>query len=174
MALMNMVSSNINQWTVLAAMIPTVYSVSAGQLMAVPLDGMHRHEVLLTILQSLLGLVILLNMRCSAAEALMVFATWFAQFVVPSIREEIMYVYGLLILAVCMWRPSGRSMTRVWQAMRGSTGFCQVLRGSTGFGVPQGSGFHRVRGSTGFGVLQGSLLANAARRRLRLRAHYVR
>jgi cation:H+ antiporter len=110
MALMNMVSSNINQWTVLAAMIPTVYSLSVGQLMAVPLDGMHRHEVLLTILQSLLGLVLLLNMRYSAAEALMIFVTWFIQFVVPQIRVEIMYVYGLLILG----------------------GFVQVLRGRRG------------------------------------------
>jgi Ca2+/Na+ antiporter len=30
MALMNMVSSNINQWTVLAAMIPIVYSAGVG------------------------------------------------------------------------------------------------------------------------------------------------
>ena len=29
MALMNMVSSNINQWTLLAAMLPIVYSISA-------------------------------------------------------------------------------------------------------------------------------------------------
>jgi cation:H+ antiporter len=110
MALMNMVSSNINQWTVLAAMIPIVYSLSAGQLMAVPLDGMHRHEVLLTILQSLLGLVLLLNMRYSAFEALMIFVTWFVQFVVPQVRVEIMYVYGLLILG----------------------GFVQLLRGRRG------------------------------------------
>jgi cation:H+ antiporter len=108
MALMNMVSSNINQWTVLAAMIPTVYSMSAGELMFVPLDGMHRHEVLLTILQSLLGLVLLLNMRYSAFEALMIFVTWFVQFVVPSIREEIMYVYGLLILGGLVQLLRGR------------------------------------------------------------------
>jgi len=30
MALMNMVSSNVNQWTVLAAMIPLVYGVTAS------------------------------------------------------------------------------------------------------------------------------------------------
>ena len=30
MALMNMVSSNINQWTLLAAMLPIVYSMSAA------------------------------------------------------------------------------------------------------------------------------------------------
>ena len=98
MALMNMVSSNINQWTVLAAMIPIVYSMSVGHMMAVPLDGMHRHEVLLTILQSLLGMILLLNMRYSMAEAAMIFVMWFVQFVVPSIRVEIMFVYGLLIL----------------------------------------------------------------------------
>ena len=32
MALMNMVSSNINQWTLLAAMLPIVYSMSRGEL----------------------------------------------------------------------------------------------------------------------------------------------
>ena len=31
MALMNMVSSNINQWTLLVAMLPVVYSISVGQ-----------------------------------------------------------------------------------------------------------------------------------------------
>ena len=69
MALMNMVSSNINQWTVLAAMIPVVYSLSQGHVAAVPFDGMHRHEILLTILQSLLGMVLLLNMRYTRGEA---------------------------------------------------------------------------------------------------------
>jgi cation:H+ antiporter len=106
MALMNMVSSNINQWTVLAAMIPVVYSLSAGRVMSVPFDGMHRHEVLLTILQSLLGMVLLVNMRYSALEAAVIFGLWLVQFVVPSVRVEIMYVYGALILVGLaeLWR----------------------------------------------------------------------
>jgi len=37
MALMNMASSNINQWTVLAAMIPIVYSISLGAPADVPM-----------------------------------------------------------------------------------------------------------------------------------------
>ena len=106
MALMNMVSSNINQWTVLAAMIPIVYSLSTGRLMAVPFDGMHRHEVLLTILQSLLGMVLLVNMRYSAVEALGIFVLWVVQFVVPSVRVDIMFVYGFFILLglAQLWR----------------------------------------------------------------------
>ena len=37
MALMNMVSSNINQWTLLAAMLPIVYSISRGALSTIRL-----------------------------------------------------------------------------------------------------------------------------------------
>ena len=98
MALMNMVSSNINQWTVLAAMIPVVYSVSVGHVVAVHFDGMQRDEILLTILQSLLGMVLLLNMRYSMGEALVLFVLWLIQFVFPHVREEILYVYAVLIV----------------------------------------------------------------------------
>jgi cation:H+ antiporter len=98
MALMNVVASNINQWTVLAAMIPVVYSVSLGHLAAVPFDGMHRHEILLTILQSLLGMVLLMNMRYVWWEALVVFLLWFVQFCIPSIRVQIIEAYAVLIV----------------------------------------------------------------------------
>jgi cation:H+ antiporter len=100
MAVMNMVSSNINQWTMLAAMIPVVYSLSRGEVSAVPFDGMHRHEIMLTILQSLLGMVLLLNMKYSAWEAAAIFLLWLAQFLAPDIREEIQWAYvGLIALA---------------------------------------------------------------------------
>ncbi|PYQ05774.1 MAG: hypothetical protein DMF82_07705 [Acidobacteria bacterium] len=98
MALMNVVSSNINQWTVLAGMIPVVYSLSLGHLAAVPFDGMHRHEILLTILQSLLGLVLLMNMRYSWWEALVLFVLWFVQFCVPSLRVQVIEAYVVLIV----------------------------------------------------------------------------
>ena len=98
MALMNMVSSNINQWTMLAAMIPVTYSVSLGHVAAVPFDGLHRDEILLTILQSLLGMVLLLNMRYSAFEALLLFVLWLVQFAVPSVRGPMLYVYGVAIV----------------------------------------------------------------------------
>jgi cation:H+ antiporter len=95
---MNVVSSNINQWTVLAGMIPVVYSLSLGHLAAVPFDGMHRHEILITVLQSLLGMLLLVNMRFAWWEAVVIFVLWFVQFVVPHLREEVMYAYGVCIL----------------------------------------------------------------------------
>lgn len=95
MALMNMVSSNINQWTVLAAMIPIVYSMSVGHVAALPFDGEQRHEILITILQSVLGMLILSNMRFAFWEAALLFVLWFAQFLNPSLRDEISWIYAI-------------------------------------------------------------------------------
>ena len=93
MALINMASSNINQWTVLAAMIPIVYSLSLGRPSAVPLAE-HRVELVLTLLQSVLGVVILSNFNFQAYEAFGLFGLWLAQFLVPHWREEISVLYG--------------------------------------------------------------------------------
>jgi cation:H+ antiporter len=97
MALMNLVSSNINQWTVLAAMIPVVYSISSGHVAQITFDDMHRQEILLTILQSLLGMLLLVNMQFSMAEATLILVLWAVQFAVPTLREEITVLYGALI-----------------------------------------------------------------------------
>jgi cation:H+ antiporter len=121
MALMNMASSNINQWTVLAAMIPIVYSISLGHVAAVPI-GPHRVEVLLTLLQGTLGVVILSNFNFEAYEALGLLGLWFAQFVCPPWREEICWVYAAWLgfeLVSALWRPGRlRAFTvfaRLWR-----------------------------------------------------------
>lgn len=121
MALMNMASSNINQWTVLAAMIPIVYSLSLGRVAAVPLEA-HRVEVVLTLLQGALGVVILSNFNFEAYEALGLLGLWFAQFARPGWREEICWVYAawlVLELVSTLWRPGRlRAFTvfaRLWR-----------------------------------------------------------
>ncbi len=69
LALMNMVSSNINQWTVLAAMIPIVYSISVGKPSSIPFDAHHQTEILLTIVQSFLGMLLIANLQFRWYEA---------------------------------------------------------------------------------------------------------
>ena len=107
MALMNMVSSNVNQWTVLAAMIPLVYSASLGHVATVPLQS-HRVELMLTLLQGALGVVLLANFEFRAHEALGLFVLWVVQFAIPTWREEISVVYALWLLVElgsAAWRP---------------------------------------------------------------------
>jgi cation:H+ antiporter len=92
-ALMNMVSSNINEWTMLAAMIPIIFSFSSGGISAIHFDQFQLVEILLTIVQSLLAFLLLINMRFSWYEAVVLFVLWAIQLIVPSIREEIIFVY---------------------------------------------------------------------------------
>jgi len=93
MALMNMVSANINQWTMLAAMIPAVYSLSQGHVMFVPFDDQQRKEILLTIAQSLLGMLLLSNMSFHIVEASGIFVLWGSQFLVPGLHTPVTLVY---------------------------------------------------------------------------------
>ena len=92
-ALMNMVSSNINQWSILSAMIPILFVISAGEIKPLVFDEMQRQEILLTILQSLLGFLLLLNLDLRFHEALVLFVFWVVQFAIPSSRHTMIWVY---------------------------------------------------------------------------------
>ncbi|HKR62743.1 MAG TPA: hypothetical protein VJZ00_03335 [Thermoanaerobaculia bacterium] len=93
-ALMNMVSSNINQWSILSAMIPVLFVISAGEIKPLVFDDFQKHEIILTILQSLLGFLLLLNLQLVMWEAAILFVFWLVQFCVPPIREEMIWVYA--------------------------------------------------------------------------------
>lgn len=101
MALMNMVSSNINQWTVLAAMIPLVYGYShyhhTGTWADFHFDHEQRVELILTLLQTGLGMVVLANMEFDWLDASALFVLWLVQFFVPHLREEVSIAYALWI-----------------------------------------------------------------------------
>lgn len=82
-ALMNIVSSNVNQWTLLVAMLPIVLSLSHGYPTPLVFDPEQKSELILTIAQSLTGLVFLLNMEFAWWEALAMLLLFLAQFVLP-------------------------------------------------------------------------------------------
>jgi cation:H+ antiporter len=94
MAVMNLVSSTINQWSILSALIPVIYSFSRGEPSAIVFDEHQRQEILLTILQSLLAWLLLLNLNLTAGEAGVLFVFWLVQFVAPSTRDAMVWVYA--------------------------------------------------------------------------------
>lgn len=109
LALMNMISSNVNQWTVLAAMIPIVFSFAHGAPAALPFDGAQRTEILLTIVQSLVAVLLLVNMRFEWWNAALLFGLWAGQFFVPDARHEFVWIYALwaagIVVSWIWWRP---------------------------------------------------------------------
>ena len=110
MAMMNMMSSNINQWTVLAAMIPLAFSLARGVPAALPFDGPQRAEILLTIMQSVVAVLLLLDLKFEWWNALALFVLWLLQFLFPDWRIDVTWAYAiwaaLLILSWPWSRPS--------------------------------------------------------------------
>jgi cation:H+ antiporter len=119
MALMNIVSSNINQWTILAAMIPLVYGFSHlhhfGTWSDFDFDAPQQVEILLTLLQTLLGVLLLANMEFDWLDASALLVLWLIQFIVPHLREEVSVVYGVWILALLGQLVLGKKKFLVWR-----------------------------------------------------------
>ncbi len=91
-ALMNLVSSNINQWTLLAGMLPVVLSLSAHHIAAVPLSGVQSRDLLLTLSQSLLGALFLINMELAWWEAVGLFVLFLVQVSFTRLRVTVTWI----------------------------------------------------------------------------------
>jgi len=119
MALMNIVSSNINQWTILAAMIPLVYGFSHlhhfGTWSDFHFDAPQQVEILLTLLQTLLGVLLLANMEFDWLDASALLVLWLIQFIVPHLREEVSVVYGVWIVVLLGQLVLGKKKFLVWR-----------------------------------------------------------
>jgi cation:H+ antiporter len=124
MAMSALISSKVNQWTLLIGTISLVYSISAGRIAALELDLQQRHEIFLTAAQSLFAVVMLADRQLNWWQALLLFAPFALQLMVPHWRLEVAYAYlalsvvwGLLyrhhVLALLPGRPRmRRSATR--------------------------------------------------------------
>jgi cation:H+ antiporter len=122
MAVMNLVSSTINQWSILSALIPVIYSISRGTPSAIVFDSHQRLEILLTILQSFLGWLLLVNLDLRAFEAAILFVFWLVQFAMPSARGPMIYVYagwcGVEILMIAIGKRNPRAFQAAWHVLR--------------------------------------------------------
>jgi cation:H+ antiporter len=97
-----LVSSKVNQWTLLIATIPLVYAISHGGVGALPLDGRQVEEVLLTAAQSVFAIAVLANLSISRGEAILLLVSFLVQFGFEStaVRYGFSAAYVLAALAV--------------------------------------------------------------------------
>jgi hypothetical protein len=90
---MNMVSSNINQWTLLTAMLPIVLSFSTGGVTPILFDQEQRVELLLTLGQAVVGMMFLMNMQLAWYEAAIMFVFFWIPFVHSSWAKPVTVLY---------------------------------------------------------------------------------
>ncbi|MGB7948555.1 MAG: sodium:calcium antiporter [Candidatus Binatia bacterium] len=95
-----LLSSKVNQWTLLIGMLPVVYTISAGRFGGMEMDSRQVEELFLTAAQSLFAVAILINLSFSLFEALVIFILFSTQLLVPDPIFRYYYSFLYIILAV--------------------------------------------------------------------------
>ena len=83
-----LVSSKVNQWTLLVGTLPIVFSIGAGGLHGLPVDSVQRQELFLTAAQSFFAIAVLLTLSITTKEAMLLFGLFWAQFIVGGLVPE--------------------------------------------------------------------------------------
>ena len=74
-----LVSSKVNQWTLLVGTLPLVFAISSGGLHGLPIDAVQREELFVTAAQSAFAVAVLANRKISVREASILLGVWLAQ-----------------------------------------------------------------------------------------------
>jgi cation:H+ antiporter len=87
-ALGTLVSSKVNQWTLLVGTLPIVFAISSASSHGLPISGVQREELFLTAAQSFFAVAIMSNLSLSLREAGYLFGLFWAQFIVGALVPE--------------------------------------------------------------------------------------
>lgn len=104
-ALGTLLSSKVNQWTLLVGSLPLAHAAGGGGF-SLPLDERQNEEFVLTAAQAIFALSLLLPLRFRARDALFLFVTFAVQFVIPDAhgRRILAAVYGVLAVTLVVAR----------------------------------------------------------------------
>ena len=117
-----LVSSKVNQWTLLVGSLPIVFAVSSGTMHGLPLDALQREELFLTAAQSAFAVAVLANRSISVKEAVGLLGLFLSQFVLggvlpPHLRALERIGVGTVYMVLAAWmifqqRRAVRSLVR--------------------------------------------------------------
>ncbi len=82
-----LISSKVNQWTLLVGTLPIVFSIFAGVLHGLPLDGVQRVELFVTAAQSVFAVAIVASRTVSRTEAWVMLGLFAAQLAESGLAE---------------------------------------------------------------------------------------
>jgi len=99
LALLNFISSSVNELTALVALIPAVYFVSSGGAGSISLGQLQWIEIFLTMSQSLYACASLLDLRYDIQNALVLLVLW----VISTAVIETRLLVSILFLVFATW-----------------------------------------------------------------------
>jgi cation:H+ antiporter len=127
-ALTAVVSSKINQWTLLVGTLPLVFAIASGSLHGLPMETAQREEVLLTAAQTVFAVALLVNLSISLREAFALFGLFWAQFILGAVVPASSKGIELLALSALYM------LLGLWLLIRKRHDFRHLLR--DGFRTP--------------------------------------
>jgi cation:H+ antiporter len=83
-----LVSSKVNQWTLLVGTLPIVFAISSASSHGLPISAVQREELFLTAAQSFFAVAVMSNLSLSLREAGYLFGLFWAQFIVGALVPE--------------------------------------------------------------------------------------
>jgi cation:H+ antiporter len=95
-----LISSKVNQWTLLVGTLGLVFAIGAGEIAALHLDFNQKEEVFLTAAQSLFAVAVIANLTITRNEALMMLVLFLGQFLFTSSPVRIGFGITYIVLAV--------------------------------------------------------------------------
>jgi cation:H+ antiporter len=99
-----LISSKVNQWTLLVGTLPLVFSLAgAGLTTALPMDPRQVEEVFLTAAQSLFAVAVISNLSISRSEAVVLMVLFLGQFGFEARGVRYGFAIAYLILAIGMF-----------------------------------------------------------------------
>ena len=97
-----MISSKVNQWTLLVGALPLAFAISGGHFGAMHLDTRQREEIFLTSAQSLFALIVIADFSFGLWEAVLLFALFVPQFIFTHDQARLIEASVYIILSVVM------------------------------------------------------------------------
>ncbi len=94
-----LLSSKVNQWTLLVGGLPVIFAISAMTTSGLPLDTHQRYELLITGAQSLFAVALLVDVRLSTRGALALLGLFSIQFFVSVLFSEEVNQVVILVLS---------------------------------------------------------------------------
>ena len=121
-----LISSKVNQWTLLIGTLPIAFSLSAGEFHltgGLPLDDRQREEIFLTAAQSAFAIAVFANLKMGKAEALLLFVLFATQLFITNEQVRIWYAAAYtalcVVLLVLNWRDVRETSLTAWALLRG-------------------------------------------------------
>jgi cation:H+ antiporter len=94
-----LVSSKVNQWTLLVGTLPLVFAIASGSLHGLPIEANQREELLLTAAQSLFAVAVLASLSISVREAWALIGLFSAQFLLAAILPPSLHGTELIVIS---------------------------------------------------------------------------